>query len=206
MEQLTYEQLLLLVAKATEKSYFDYITLVVSSAVTLLAVGMSYFFFKNHSNQVTNEKVIEKEVEKLYEAVDCLFEFCNAADLYFSMKEKSLSRLQKSEAIDGSFKVKVDEATDGVFESFKHAHKASFILRALGEREVSSKIDIYRSDATQLRKEIYAVELNISNSDGVEQLENLLTTYASRVSALSKQKDQCLDAVAQCKKRIKSVV
>ncbi len=205
MEQLTYEQLLLLIEKATEKSFFDYITLVVSSAVTLLAVGMSYFFFKNHSNQVTNEKVIEKEVEKLYEAVDCLFEFCNAVDLYLSMKEKSLSRLQKGETIDGSFKTKVDEATDGVFASFRHAHKASFILRALGEREVSSKIDIYRSDAIQLRKEIYLIELNISNIDGIERLEAFLVTYASRVSILSKQKDQCLDAVAQCKKRIKSV-
>ncbi|HAS6741142.1 TPA: hypothetical protein GRI37_22855 [Vibrio parahaemolyticus] len=206
MEHLTYEQLLLLVEKATEKSFFDYITLVVSSAVTLLAVGMSYFFFKNHSNQVTNEKVIEKEVEKLYEAVDCLFEFCNAVDLYLSMKEKSLSRLQKGEVIDGSFKTKVDEATDGVFARFKYAHKASFILRALGEREVSSKIDVYRSDAIQLRKEIYLIELNISNTDGIEQLENFLVTYASRVSVLSKQKDQCLDAVAQCKKRIKSVL
>ncbi|MGO4179522.1 hypothetical protein AB2301_17835, partial [Vibrio cholerae] len=80
MEHLTYDQLLKLVEAATEKSIFDYVTLVVSSAVTLLAVGMSYFFFKNHSNQVTNEKVIEKEVEKLYEAVDCLFEFCNSVD------------------------------------------------------------------------------------------------------------------------------
>ncbi|EGR0582382.1 hypothetical protein FG079_18025 [Vibrio cholerae] len=119
MEHLTYDQLLKLVEAATEKSIFDYVTLVVSSAVTLLAVGMSYFFFKNHSNQVTNEKVIEKEVEKLYEAVDCLFEFCNSVDLYLSMKEKSLLRLKQDEAIDGSFKIKVDEATDGVFASFK---------------------------------------------------------------------------------------
>lgn len=205
MEQLTYDQFLLLVEKATEKSYFDYIALVVSSVVTLIAVGMSYFFFKNHSNQVTNEKVIEKEVDKLYEAVDCLFEFCNAVDLYFSMKEKSLSRLHKGEAIDSSFEKKVDEATDGVFVSFRHAHKASFILRALGEREVSSKIDIYRSNAIQLRKEIYLIELNISKTDGIKQLETFLVTYASRVSVLSKQKDECLDAVAQCKKRIKSV-
>ncbi|GHX87152.1 hypothetical protein [Vibrio cholerae] len=205
MEHLTYEQFLQLVETATKKSFFDYIALVVSSAVTLLAVGMSYFFFKNHSNQITNEKVIEKEVEKLYEAVDCLFEFCNSVDLYLSMKEKSLQRLQKGEAIEGNFKTKVDEATDGVFASFKHAHKASFILRALGELEVSSKIDIYRSDAIQLRKEIYLVELNVSNSEGLEQLNTLLSNYAVRVSTLSKQKDQCLDALAQCKKRMKSV-
>ncbi|HFQ5096796.1 TPA: hypothetical protein ACGUU3_000010 [Vibrio vulnificus] len=205
MEHLTYDQLLKLVEAATEKSIFDYITLVVSSAVTLLAVGMSYFFFKNHSNQVTNEKVIEKEVEKLYEAVDCLFEFCNSVDLYLSMKEKSLLRLKQDEAIDGSFKIKVDEATDGVFASFKHAHKAAFILRALGELDTSSLIDVYRSDAIQLRKEIYIAELNISKADGKQHLENLLSSYASRVSALNKQKDQCLDAVAQCKKRIKSV-
>jgi hypothetical protein len=206
MENLTYEQLLKLVEVATRKDPFDYIALVVSSAVTLLAVGMSYFFFKNHSSQVTNEKVIEKEVEKLYEAVDCLFEFCNSVNLYFSMKEKSLLRLKCCETIEGGFKDKVDEATDGVFASFKHAHKAAFILRALGEIETSSLVDIYRSDVIQLRKDIYRVEINFSEPDGVRQLESLLAEYASRVSSLNKQKDQYLDAVAKCKWRIKSVV
>ncbi|MBE4804563.1 hypothetical protein HJ165_23435 [Vibrio parahaemolyticus] len=93
MEHLTYDQLLKLVEAATEKSIFDYVTLVVSSAVTLLAVGMSYFFFKNHSNQVTNEKVIEKEVEKLYEAVDCLFEL---ALLRNSIREPNCLQLSDS--------------------------------------------------------------------------------------------------------------
>ncbi|EKF9851381.1 hypothetical protein O1D29_000796 [Vibrio cholerae] len=206
MEHLTYEQILKLVETATKKSDFDYVTLAVSSAVTLLAVGMSYFFFKNHSNQVTNEKVIEKDVEKLYEAVDCLFEFCNSVALYFSMKEKSLLKLKLGESIDGSFKIKVDEATDGVYASFKHARKASFILRALGELDTSSLVDVYRSDVIQLRKEIYRVELNVSKPDGIQDLENFLSSYADRVNALRKQEDQCLDAVAQCKKRIKSVV
>ena len=206
MENLTYDQLLKLVEAATEKSVFDYVTLLVSSVVTLLAVGMSYFFFKNHSNQVTNEKVIEKEVEKLYEAVDCLFEFCNSVNLYLSMKEKSLLRLQNDEVIDGSFKIKVDDATDGVFTSFKHAHKTAFILRALGELDTSLKVDTYRSDATQLRREIYLAELNISKPGGREQLESLLANYTNRVIALNEQKEACLDAVAMCKKRIKSVI
>ncbi|MCP1265553.1 hypothetical protein ACSZN3_06115 [Aeromonas hydrophila] len=205
MNELTYEQLIKLIELATKKEVFDYISLFISSAVTLLAVGMSYFFFKKHSSQVTNEKVIEKEVEKLYEAVDCLFEFCNAIDLYLSMKEKSLLRLKQGEAIDGSFKEKVEKATDDVFESFKHVHKAAFILRALGEHNTSSKIDVYRSDAIQLRKDIYSVEGNISTQHGVKKLETFLADYASRVSALNKQKNECLDAVALCKKNIKSV-
>lgn len=205
MDNITYEQLLLLIEEATSKSVFDYMSLIISSTVTLLAVGMSYFFFKNHALQVTNEKIIEKEVEKLYEAVDCLFEFCNAIELYFSMKEKSLNRINKGEEIEGSFKVKVVAATDGVYSTLTHVHKASFILRALGELDTASKIDSYRSDAIQLRKEIYAAELNIASSDGTKKLQKLLDEYASRVSELNKQKDLCLNAVAQCKKNIKSV-
>ncbi|QNF21624.1 hypothetical protein FT688_20710 [Aeromonas hydrophila] len=205
MENITYVQLLRLIEEATAKSFFDYISLIISSTVTLLAVGMSYFFFKNHARQVTNEKIIEKEVEKLYEAVDCLFEFCNAIELYFSMKEKSLNRIKKGEKIEGSFKEKVEAATDGVYSTLTNVHKASFILRALGELNTASKIDIYRSNVIQLRKEIYDVELNISSSDGTKKLQELLDEYASRVSALHQQKDQCLNAVAQCKKNIKSV-
>ncbi len=205
MDNLTYTEIEKLIEIVTDKGVFDYVSLIVSSLVTLIAVGMSYFFFKNHSKQITNEKVIEKEVEKLYEAVDCLFEFCNAVDLYLSMKEKSLERLKSGKSIDGSFKDKVDAATDGVFSNFRNAHKASFILRALGELETSSKVDMYRSDAIQLRKEIYIVELNIMKPDGITELNKMLKNYAIRTSQLNKQKDECLDAVAQCKKRIKSV-
>lgn len=206
MNNLTYEQLLKLIEIATEKSLFDFVALVVSSLVTLLAVGMSYFFFKNHASQVTNEKVIEKEVEKLYEAVDCLFEFCNSTDLYFSMKEKSLLKMKNGEAIDGGFKNKVDDATDDVFAKFRYVHKAAFITRALGEFNTSSKIDIYRSEVIQLRKDIYAVELEVLNNGGVEKLNVFLSEYASRVNSLNKQKIECLDAVALCKKNIKSAV
>lgn len=202
---LTYENMKQLVEIATGKGTFDYLSIVLSSVVTLIAVGMSYFFFQNHAKQVTNEKVIEKEVEKLYEAVDCLFEFSNAADLYLSMKEKSLNRRISGIPIDGDFKDKVENATEEVFKNFRHVHKSSFILRALGESEASAKVDMYRSCMISFRKDIYKIEMNADKNGVTQELHDFMSSYGTRKSKLDKERDKCLDAVAECKKGIKSV-
>lgn len=202
-EQITVIKALL--EETFQAGFYEYFSLTVSSVVTLVAVGMSYFFFKNHARQVKNEKVIEKEVEKLYEAVDSLFIFTNASDRFFSMKRRYYLRLLEGNELADGLLTKTQQATDNVYDNFPHAHKAAFILRALGETDVSELVEKYRRDMVEARTRIIEAEEAYDQSEDTAILNALIKDIEQIREKLENDKNDCVDAVANCKKRIKSV-
>lgn len=207
MSSLTYDQLKELVELATTHSAFDYLSIVLSSVVTLLAVGMSYFFFKKHAVQVTNEKVIEKDVEKLYEAVDCIFRYSDSVGLYLSLKEKQYAWIVDGQAIrlTTDFLDKVEKAQETMYVQFSCIHKASFILRALGENETSHLIDSYREGSVALRKEFYSLDSELGQNGNIAPIVAFLEHFESRRKKLYEGLNKCLEEVVECKKRIKAI-
>lgn len=208
MTSPTYDQLKELVILATTHSAFDYLSIILSSVVTLLAVGMSYFFFKKHAVQVTNEKVIEKDVEKLYEAVDCIFRYSDSVGLYLSLKKKQYLQIVdgQSERLAKDFLDKVVKAQEAMYAQFSCIHKASFILRALGEKETSLLIDSYREGSVALRKQFYSLDAELGrNKDAAPIAAFLEQEFESKKEKLNEDLDKCLEEVVECKKRIKAI-
>lgn len=206
MEHLSFEQMKELIAIATDKGTFDYYSIGVSSLVTLIAVGMSYFFFSKHAVQVINEKVIEKEVEKLYEAVDSFFKFSDAAGLSFSLHEKMFGMLVAKKTPPDDFMDKFDAALNGVFDNIREIRKASFLLRALGENDVAIEIDTYREEAIKLRKELHFLMEEYKNTQDIEPLNIFLQNLRPRMNALDNKQMVCLDNIAKCKKKFKAII
>lgn len=112
MDKLTYPQLKELIELATAHGAFDYVSIVLSSVVTLVAVGMSYLFFRKHAVQVTNEKIIEKDVEKLYEAVDCIFRYSDSVGLFLSLKTKRYNQIIDGVSATTDFAEKIKKAQE----------------------------------------------------------------------------------------------
>ncbi|BBB31495.1 hypothetical protein [Neptunomonas japonica] len=202
MTELTYEQLKEIVSIASEKGLFDIVTVAAPSVVALFAVWVSYLTVKRHSVHVTNEKVIEKDVEKLYEAADCFFEYSDAVGLFFSMQEKRFRRVIALDPDDEGFAHKVNEATGAVYSNFSKIHKTSFLLKALGQKEVADLVDAYRSQSIILRKSVY----ELSQAPSEEAIKSFLVNIAAERSNLEAMKNECLEEIAACKGRIKGSV
>lgn len=202
MNALSFEQVKELIEIATAKGFFDYISI----ALPLVAVLVTYFIFKKHAVQIINEKVIEKEVEKLYEAVECFFDYSDAVGLYFSMYEKKIGIILGGQNIDSTFNDKLVIATDAVYDNFRQVKKSSFLLRALGEKGVAIKIDSYWEQTVHIRKALFFLMKKYEENKNIAPLKDFTLDFSAKISALNDIKNDCLDDIAQCKKNFKAIV
>lgn len=207
METLYFEQLKALLEILTNKTWIDYIPIILSSAAPLLAVGMSYYFFNKQSVHVMNEKIIEKEVEKLYEAADSFFDYSDSINLFFSMMEKRLSIAKSQGSMPEIFVKQCEDATNAVFDQFKSVHKAAFLLRTLDEEATAEEIERFINETVDLRKSV----LDISRWQEGKTLKEELGADIFQQNLSQKreyfkgERNKCLEKIAECKKRIKAV-
>lgn len=196
-----FEQIKELIEIATAKGFVDY----VSMALPLVAVVVTYFIFKKHAVKIINEKVIEKEVEKLYEAVDCFFDYSDAASLSFSMHEKKIGIVLGGKNIDSTFDDKFKDATDAVYDNFRQVKKSSFLLRALGEEKVAIKIDSYWEQTVLLRKALLVLMKAYEENKDLAPLKDFTLDFRTKINALNDIKNDCLVDIAECKKNFKAI-
>jgi|WetSurMetagenome_2_1015567.scaffolds.fasta_scaffold05049_8 hypothetical protein len=202
MDTLSFEQIKELIEIATAKGIFDYF----SMALPIIAVLVTYLIFKKHAVQIINEKVIEKEVEKLYEAVDGFFEYSDAVGLSFSMYEKKIGIILGGKSIDSTFDEKFKSATNAVYDNFRQVQKSSFLLRALGEIEVAMKIDSYWEQTVLLRKALLALMKTYEENNDLVALKDFTLDFSTKIEALNDLKNDCLADIALCKKHFKAIV
>jgi hypothetical protein len=198
MDSISLEQVETLIEIATKKDFFDYISIL----IPLIAVWMTYLIFQKHYLQIINEKVIEKDVEKLYEAVDCFFDFSDAVGLFFSMYEKKIGIILSAKNIDATFEEKLQCAKDDFYLNLRKVNKAIFLLRALGRRDEAVQVDSYRKGVVLIRKELLALMAKYEEDKDPLPLTKFIMNFSERVSKLNNDKDSCLDGIANCKNKL----
>lgn len=201
MEQLNFQQLKELIELATATSTVTYALLISPTLISILALLLNYVIFRRHSNQYTTERIIEKEVEKLYQAVDCFFEYADTANLFFSMQEKNLENRAegKEKYSSDGFKEKLKKATEDFHEKIHQIQKAIFLLQALGENQISTQIKTYREKTITLRKSIFEILQELETKCNPAKAEQFRNTLLTEKSQLEKLKDDCLNEIAHSK-------
>lgn len=203
MDAQTFEQIKELIEISSAKGGFDYLSLVLTSFSTLLAVWFGFFLYTKHAEKI----ITEKDIERLYEAGGCFFEFSDAVGLFFSMVQKEVENtLQKDQhdSYDLEFNDKVKKATNAVYDNFRQVNKAYFLLKALGEDEVAKRIDLYKNEALQLRKAYFGLMKTFKADKNPAPLEAFYNDLPAKRDALIVSKDACLDDIAKCNKKFKA--
>ena len=204
MPELSVADLKELLQVATDKTTLEMAILFLPSVFTLFTLLMSYFIYKKHAVQITNEKVIEKDVEKLYEAVDEFFEYSDSIRLYFSMKEKQYKQILDKVSYEDGFKDKVVFASNDVYGKFSKAHRSSFLMRALGEISAAEMLDAYIAQTVNFRKDIFSFDLNNKKDRLVDDVPELLKRFSKEKQILNNSRNQCLQEIVCCKKRLRA--
>lgn len=100
---LSYEQLELLINKATEKDTLD-IFIAICNIIIPFFIGLfSYYTFIQSPRQLAKSKIKEKEVEMLYKAFDNFFIFSDSIGLFVSNKERKYKKLLTQQVLEASF-------------------------------------------------------------------------------------------------------
>ncbi|MCX9501768.1 hypothetical protein, partial [Vibrio cholerae] len=135
--------------------------------------------------------------------------YFNASNLFFSLNGKEFNT-----AINGSNiqveKGKTAEASDAFYKSISDFKRAAFLIRVLGQEDIRTALDQYHSNSIDLRKEILNLRGSLDTPPTDNQsIRDLLSgtngklSYATRVSNLEKEFNDCVRRIASYKMNLK---
>lgn len=201
MLDLTFEQISLLIDQAGRKSLFDYIALLGQTIIPLAAMALSYKSIKSHARNIATEKVLEKEINRLYQSADCFFEYSDKANLYFSLSIRKITTKDIAKDEITSFEKKLQDASDAMYESITAIKKSIFMLNSLEESELAKKIDKFREESIKLRKKI--LDSNDSQKNSPANKAQFLSIITNEKEKLYQLREEILSEVSQANKRLK---
>lgn len=152
MSELTPEDIKQIVAMLSDSSWFDHLLSLLTVLAPFFAFWLSYLFFYKQHIQNAKGKVVEKDIDRLYEAADLFFDYSDALNLYLSMVTKKAAFLLREEEVPASINTKTEEATDAVYPKIHSIYKSYFYLLSLGAKDIADSIDDYRKKTIDLRK------------------------------------------------------
>ncbi|WP_295890948.1 hypothetical protein [uncultured Vibrio sp.] len=207
-----FEQVKEIIAMMTSKDFFDYCATLGPMIVGILAIYWSYKTVEAQAKLLKDEKLFSKDVDKIYEALDLLFEYFNATNLFYSLNEKEFNKLLKGNVL--SVKEGLSEsASDEMRESISQFKRASFLMKALGQESISANLDVYHSETIVLRKQILGchAKLNKNDDEALDIVNAMLTgsshdekrSYADRVAGLNQQFNACVKEIVEYKESLK---
>lgn len=200
MEKIySLEEIKDLITIATSHDAFDIWSLILTSAVPLAAIILSYISFSRHTHQITQEKLIEKDVEKLYEAVDYFFEYSDIANLYFSLQIKNINSILTGKHLEHSFDAKLESSSEEFFGKIQKIRLSSFLFRALGKEEISEEIDAYREKTINLRKIIFDELIEFHHNKDTARLSIFNKTLETKRKSFETVRNNCLKNISLSK-------
>lgn len=202
-----------IITMLTSKGVFDYTAVLAPTAVAILAIYWSHKTFKAQAKLLKDEKLFAKDIEKIYEALDLLFEYFNATNLFYSLNEKEFNKLLKGSELTVKEGL-TETASDNMRESISQFKRASFLMKALGQEEISANLDAYHSETIVLRKQILGCHEKLKKKDekALDRVNAILSgsdhkdklSYADRVAALDQQFNVCVKEIVAYKESLKS--
>ena len=202
MDDINLEILAGVIGALSKKTWVDYIPTLLASASPLLAIILSWKFFNDQYIQSAKNKVVEKDVERLYGAADLFFEYSDALNLYLSMIITKSRFLEQGQEIPGSVDAKTIEATDAVYPKINSAYKSYFFLRSLGANDIAQQVNDYREKTIKFRKTLFDItkfkagdEIPACISD-----KKFIESIVNKRSLFTEERDAILVKMAEHKK------
>lgn len=205
---LTFEQYNELLSKITDKGTFEYISLLLPFLITLATLYWSHQTFNKQAKLLKEQKLFTNDVEKIYEALDLLFNYFNASNLFFSLNGKEFDKAIKGSDLEVE-KGKTDASSEAFYQAISDFKRASFLMKALGQKDISQKLDDYHNSNIVLRKEVLKNKAFLAESKNFDSIKDLMSgtestnSYSSRVFDLEIRFNLCVDDIVTYKKSLK---
>jgi|GEM_PF-5297406 len=203
MLDLNADQIERLIELAGQKSFFDYLSLFLQTLVPLGALVFGYSTLKTHARRITAEKLIEKDIDRLYQSVDHFFEYADKINLFFSLQLTKINKRHQGKPVEESLDTKLKTASDLVYENIANVRKASFILSSLGKPEIARKLDNFRDETIQIRKSIFNSLDSLGAYPTTSQIETLINYISTEKERASKLRDECLFDLSKISNELK---
>lgn len=204
MLDLNADQIEYLIEIAGQKSFFDYLSLFLQTLVPLGALAFGYSTLKTHARRITTEKLIEKDIDRLYQSVDHFFEYADKINLFFSLQLTKINKLHQRKPIEGSLDTKLTTTSDMVYANIANVRKASFILNSLGKPEIAKKLDHFRDETINIRKAIFNSLDSMGESPSESQLESLINFISTEKDRASSLRNECLSELSKISNELKT--
>jgi predicted polyphosphate/ATP-dependent NAD kinase len=201
---MTFEEMKQITEMATSHDWFDYVTLICSVVVPAIAAGLSYVFFKRHASQVLNEKLIEREVEALYDVMDCFFSFSDAFSLYHSLSYKKFRNDLQLVPMVSDISEQVKTASDTVLLEHRSIKRGIFLLEAQGEDGAAKALDNYHQAAVEIRKRLYFAEEEQNLNEAARLKNEVVLNYDVDVKNIKSLRANALTELASSKMNLSS--
>ncbi|MEW8256323.1 MAG: hypothetical protein AB2747_18340 [Candidatus Thiodiazotropha taylori] len=190
------------VEQLTAKTWYDYLPILLSSAAPLMAVAMSFFYFNKQHLQNAKEKIIEKDINRLYEAADLFFSYADSFSLYLSMTQKKGEYMFRDLDVPQTLDEKAHAAADEFSTKISSVFRSYSILRSLGEKDVADKIELYRKDSIDLKKKIFGTEKWEKGDQFPPYIDkSFISRLESEKEKFRAERNICLDSIADCKRK-----
>jgi hypothetical protein len=201
MCEVTPEFVAEVVRALPKKEFWDYVPTYIAALTPGFALLLSYLFFNKQHIQSKNIKLIEKDIERLYNSADLFFDYADSVGLFFSMTRIKLENILSGEDVPGSVELKAQKAANDVYRNFAAIHKSIFLLRSIGEKEVAMLVEKYREETINFRKELnYIAKWDLKNKQLPEQFSlEMVQKIKDMQKRFAKEKEKCLDEIAKCK-------
>ncbi|WP_117235760.1 hypothetical protein [Vibrio maerlii] len=189
------------ISKGQSKSWLDFVPIWIASAAPLLAVFLSFYYFKKQHVQNAKNRIAEKDVARLYEAADSFFVYADALDLFFSMTTVKFEYLSENKGVPESIDSKAVNAAEAVYSKFEYIHKSEFLLRSLDKEKLAQEVVAYRKATIKLRKQVVDIAKWKSGQDYPSNLnDQQLTEIKKKRKEFICSRNKLLDKIAACKK------
>lgn len=202
MNDINIEALAAIVGAVSEKTWIDHIPAILAGFAPLLAIWMSWKFFNDQHKQNAKNKVVEKDVERLYGAADLFFEYSDALNLYLSMVITKAGFLDRGEKVPDSVEDKTLKATDDVYPKINSIYKSYFFLRSLGADDIAQQVDDYREKTIKFRKNLFDIAKYKEGSELPAYIKDktLLAHIGQARVKFTNERDEILIKMAEYKK------
>ena len=147
-----------IVDKITDKGFFDYFAIILPSIITIIALLQSVYFYRKSVAHESRQLVAERELSRIYEAVDCFFRFSDISGLFFSLKKYEFIRKHNNEVLEDSFIQKIDTTSSDVTNSFSDVERAIFILESMGFVNLAQDVARYKDSIVSFRSEVISYQ------------------------------------------------
>ncbi|CAK2045825.1 HEPN AbiU2-like domain-containing protein [Vibrio crassostreae] len=142
----------------TKKGFFDYFSVILPSVITIIALLQSVYFYRKSVDHESRQLVAERELSRIYEAVDCFFKFSDISGLFFSLKKYEFIRKHNNESLEENFVKKIETTSNDVTNSFTDIERAIFILQSMGFLDLSQDVMRYKDSVVSFRSELISYQ------------------------------------------------
>jgi hypothetical protein len=204
MCKVTPEFIAEVVKSIPTKDIWDYLLVFIPAFTPAIALVLGFVYFKKQHIQSRDIKLIEKDVDRLYNSADLFFDYADSIGLFYSMTRIKLEHLLTGDAVPESVESKTRAAANDVYAKFSAIHKSVFLLRSIGENDVATLVENYRIATIEFRKDINI----IAKWNNVKEKlpENFSSKMVNKIERMQdhfgKEKVRCLDEIARCKRNL----